>query len=91
MPVQVSPVGALEKGVGKADVGRVDALAQMIGKGPANGAVQGHDEIFSREAVRETRFDGVIAEVIVYGVVYTGVQVQVIKGDERLLVLRKGL
>ena len=39
MPIQISPVGALEEGVGEADVGRVDALAQMVAELAADGAV----------------------------------------------------
>ncbi len=39
VPVEVSPVGALEKGVGKVDVGRVEALAQVVGELLADGAV----------------------------------------------------
>ena len=91
VPIEVSPVGALEEGLGKADVGRVDALAQVVAELAADGAVQGHYQILACKTVVGAGRDGVVTEFVVNGEVSPGVQLQVVEGDERLLVLRKGL
>ena len=91
VPVEVSPVSALEEGVGEIDVRCVDALAKVVGELLPKGAVQGHNEVFARKAVFRIGLDGVIAEVVVDGEVGTGVQLKVVQSDERLLVLRKAL
>ena len=91
VPVQIGPVGALEKGVGEADVGRVDALAQVVAELAAKRAVQGHHQVFARKAVVAARGHRVVTQIIVVGEVGAGVQLEVVQGDKRLLVLREGL
>ena len=91
VPVEISPVSALEEGVGEADVGRVDALAQVIAELAAEGAVQGHDKVLAREAVVGAGGNRVVPRMVVEGEVGAGVQMQVVKGDKWLTVLRKGL
>ena len=91
VPVEISPVGALEKGVGEADVGRVDALAQVVGELAAEGAVQGHDQILASEAVVGAGRNGIVPQIVVDGEVGAGIQMQVVKGDKRLPFLRKDL
>ena len=91
VPIEISPVGALEEGVGKADVGRVDALAQVVAELVADGAVQGHDQVFARKTVVPRGRNGVVLRMIVDGKVGAGVQLEVVQCDERLLVLREGL
>ena len=81
----------MEEGLGKADVGRVDALAQVVAELLADGAVQGYDQILACKAVVAAGRNRVVPEMVVKGEVGTGVQLQVVEGDERLLVLRKGL
>jgi len=81
----------LEEGLGESDIGRVDALAQVVAELLADGAVQAHDEIFPGKAMVGAGLDGVVPEVIVDGEVDAGVQVEVVEGDNGLLVLRKGL
>ena len=78
MPVEVGPVGALEEGVGEADVGRVDTLAQVIAELAADGAVQGHHQILPRKAVVGAGRDAVVAKVVVHREVGSGVELQVV-------------
>ena len=78
VPVEVGPVGALEEGVGEADVGRVDALAQVVAELAADGAVQGHDQVFACEAVVPRGRNGVVLRVIVDGKVGAGVKLKVV-------------
>ena len=81
----------MEEGVGESDVGCVDALTQMVAELAAEGAVQGHDQVFAREAVVGAWRNSVIPWMVVEGEVGAGVQVEVVQGDKRFLVLRKGL
>ena len=78
VPVEVGPVGALKKGVGEADVGRVDALTKVVAELAAEGAVQCHHEVFACEAMVGARSNGVVPRMVVEGEVGTGVQVQVV-------------
>ena len=87
VPVEVGPVGALEEGVGKADVGSIDALAQVIAKFAAEGAVQGHDEIFACKAVVGAGRNRIIPGMVVEGEVGTGVQVKIVQSDKGFAVL----
>ena len=81
----------MEEGVGEADVGRVDALTQVVAELAAEGAVQGHDKVLAREAVVGAGGNRVVPGMVVEGEVGAGVQMQVVKGDKWLAVLRKGL
>lgn len=78
VPVEVSPVGALEKGVGKANVGRIDTLTQVVTELTADGAVQCHDQVFSCKTVVPRGRNGVVLRVIVDGKVGAGVKLKVV-------------
>ena len=85
--VEVGPVGALKEGVGESDVGCVDALAQVVAELAAEGAVQGHHEIFACKTMVGAGRDCIIPWMVVDGEVGTGVQVQVVESDKWLAVL----
>ena len=87
VPIEIGPVGALEEGVGEADVGCIDALAQVIAELAAEGAVQGHHEIFACKTMVGAWGDCIIPRMVVEGEVSTGVQVQVVQGDKGFAVL----
>ena len=91
VPVEVGPVGALEEGVGEADVGGVDALAQVVREALAYGAVEGYHEVFPCKTMVGAGSHRVVPEIVIEGEVGTGVQMKVVEGDKRLLVLREGL
>ena len=78
IPVKVSPVGALEESVGEADVGRVDALAKVVGEFAADGTVQSYNQILSRETMVCAGRDGVVSQMVVDGEVSSGVQLQIV-------------
>ena len=91
VPVEVSPVGTLEKGVGKANIGRVEALAKVVGEPATDVAVQGHHQIFARKAVGKTWSHRIISEVVVDSKVGAGAQLKVVESNQGLFVLRKSL
>lgn len=77
----------MEEGVGEADVGCVNALAQVVAELAAKGAVQGHHEIFACKTVVGAMCNRIIPGVVVEGEVSAGVQMQVVQRDERLAFL----
>ncbi len=81
VPVEVGPVGALEKGVGEADVGRVDALAEVVGELVGDGTVDLETQVLPLEAVGGT----VVVEIVLVGEIGTGVKVQGVQGEDLLL------
>ena len=88
MPVEISPVRSLKKGVGEVDVRGVETLAQVVGELGADSAVQGDDQIFSSKPMVRGGTHSVVPKVIIKSIVGARVEIQLIQSDERLLVLR---
>ena len=72
VPVEVSPVGALEKSVGETRIGRVDALTEMVAELVSDVAIHGDLQVFALQTMVGT----VVGAIVVVGEIGAGVETQ---------------